>query len=130
MMTLSLEVNRFLGSVLLDPTLMKSFFSNDRARAMQGFNFQPAERHAIMVSHARTLHELSHELSSSCGKVDIHAESDAAIDRFYQSVHPGTKRTPIHMEAVAQRVINSLPGQQAAERAAAAEKFAKIQIAS
>lgn len=129
MAILSQEVNRFLGSVLLDPMLTKCLFSNDRASALHGFNFQPSERKTILTSQARTLQELSRELASACAIQDVAAEYDAAVDRFYQSVHPGAKRTPIHMEAVAQRIINSLPGHQAAN-GVVAEKFAKFQIAS
>lgn len=130
MAMLSQEVNRFLGNALLDPILLKTFFSNERARAMQGFNFQPSEQKTILASQACTLHELSRELTAACTVHDAAAESEAAIERFYRSMHPGAKRTTIHMEAIAQRVINQLPGQPAADRAVAAEKFAKIQIAS
>jgi len=129
MAMLSQEVNRFLGSALLDPMFTKRLFSSERAGALQGFNFQPSERKTILTSQACTLQELSRELTAVCAIQDAAAECDAAVDRFYQSVHPGAKRAPIHMDVVAQRIISSLTSHQVAE-GVPAEKYAKFQIAS
>jgi hypothetical protein len=130
MAILSQEVNRFLGNALLDPSLLKSILSGERARALQGFNLQPTECTTILLSQARTLPELSRELTVSCGLQNRVMETDVVIDRFYKSVHAGTKRTPIHMEAVAQSIINALPAQPVADGVTAAEKYANILAAS
>ncbi len=128
-MMMSQEVNRLLGHALLDPALLNGIFSSDRAQVLQGYDLQPAEQYAILTSKAGSLAELSRELVSVCGTPDALAETDAAIDRFYQSLHAGTHRPALHsaisMEAVAQRIINTLPGLPAA-----AISYADIQAAS
>ncbi len=135
MAMLSQEVNRLLGSALLDPALLKCILGYERARGLQGFNLQPAEHDAILKSHAHTLTELSRELTMVCGLRDVAADTDAVVDQFYQSARIGVRRTSIHMETVAQRIINSLPGQygyqpSSAEGAATTVKYAEFQAVS
>ena len=131
MAMLSKEVNRFLGSALLDPSMLKCIFGGERAQVLQDFSLQPAERNAILASQARTLTELSRELIMSCAHRDVTAEREAILNRFYQSAHIGSKRASIHMETVAQRVIDTLPSQPStADSVVAAEKFVKCQAVS
>lgn len=130
MTILGSEVNRFLGNALLDPSLLTSFFSGERSQALQNFNLQPSERKAILTSKAGTLVELSRDLTTTCGLKDTFAETNAVIDQFYQSIHMGARQAPIRMDLVAQRILNSLPGQPVAEGVAAVDKFIEFQAAS
>ena len=129
MAMLSHEINRFLGNALLDPALLKCIFSNERARALQGFNLGPEERSTILASHARSLSELSRELTLTCATPDM-ADVNAGIDRFYQSLHTNVNQPAVHMESIAQRILNTLPAQQSPDVMAESEKLAKRKTAS
>ncbi len=129
MAMLSYEINRFLGNALLDPALLKCIFSNERARALQGYNLGAEERSTILASHARSLSELSRELTLACATPDM-ADTNAGIDKFYQSLHANDRQPAVHMESIARRILDTLPAQQSFDAVAETEKFAKLKAAS
>ena len=62
MADLSPEVNRLLGTALLDPDWCRQLLGPARLLAIQGFALTPAERRAILTSPATCLHELAADI--------------------------------------------------------------------
>ena len=64
MAALSIEMNRLLGSALLDPILQGRIFSEGRADVLKGFSLSPHEYTVVMDSTARTLSDLASDVCS------------------------------------------------------------------
>jgi hypothetical protein len=116
MAMLSPEMNRFLGCALLDSRMLQNIFSGDRFTTMQRFDLQPEERSRILASKAKTLPELSRELTAEFAVADV-ADAEAEIDHFYQSLHPSTTMSLANIHSIVQRAINTLPDAQVAVNA-------------
>jgi hypothetical protein len=108
MAMLSPEMNRFLGYALLDSRMLQSILSGDRITALQHFDLRPEEKSRILASKARTLPELSRDLTTEFAMPDM-ADAEAQIDHFYQSLHPSTNISLANIQSIVQRAINALP---------------------
>lgn len=62
MVALSMEMNRLLGLLLLDPQLQAQFFGDTRAETLRGFRLSGREYALLMDSQARTLAELASDI--------------------------------------------------------------------
>lgn len=116
MVALSMEMNRLLGLLLLDPQLQAQFFGNTRAEALRDFRLSSREYALLMDSHARTLTELASEICARIteetdkrpawltpgGEVDIHSFRSQALP------DAGNARGPAF-----QRLLNELTTQLA-----------------
>ena len=111
MAMLSLELNRFLGNALLDPSFLKRVLSAERALALQGFKLSPEERSTILASQANTLTELSRDLTATLAKDDI-ADTDAKIDRVMRAL-PLRRTPPMDVHTYVQRAVNAITSQMA-----------------
>lgn len=113
MAMLSLEVNRFLGSALMDSDFLKRVFSAERAVALQGFKLSPHERSTILASQAHTLPELSRELTATLAIADI-ADTDARISQLIDSL-PSRNGPPMDVHTYVKRAVIAITSQIASD---------------
>jgi hypothetical protein len=106
MAMLSLELNRLLGTAMLDSDFLRRVLSAERAVALQGFKLSPEERSTILASQACTLTELSRELTGTLARADI-ADADAKIDQLKQAL-PLRSAAPMDIHAYVQRAVNTI----------------------
>lgn len=67
MVALSMEMNRLLGLLLLDPQLQAQFFGDTRAETLRDFRLSSREYALLMDSHAHTLAELASDI---CARIN------------------------------------------------------------
>jgi hypothetical protein len=107
MAMLSIELNRFLGTALLDPRVMRQVFGSNRTVALQGFGFTPSETAAILSSKAQSLADLSGELTAKFAQPDG-ADADMQVEYAYQSLHLHERPATAQFQKMVQRVIGAL----------------------
>jgi hypothetical protein len=113
MSMLSLEVNRLLGSALLDPDFVKHIFSADRAMVLQGFRLSPEERSIILASRANSFPELSRELTGTLATAD-QADIDARIELLKESLSVRSS-PPMDIRAYVQQQVSAITSQMVSE---------------
>ncbi len=111
MAMLSLEVNRLLGSALLDPDFLRRVFSAERAVALQSFGLSSQERSAILASQARTLKDLSRELMAKLATADM-ADADAGVGVLMQAL-PARNAPPMDVHTYVQRAVDVIASRMA-----------------
>lgn len=107
MALLSMELNRFLGKALLDPRLSHQILNGNRAAAMQDFGFAPGEFRAILQSKARSLADLSRELSAVFASPDT-ADAEMQVERVYQTLQLRKRPIAAQYQKIVQRAIGAL----------------------
>ncbi len=107
MTIMSMELNRFLGKALLDPYLLRQIFNGNRAAAVQDFGFALGECQAILSSQARSLADLSRELSTAFARPDA-ADAEMEVERMYQALQLRERPITAQYHKVVQRAIGAL----------------------
>jgi hypothetical protein len=107
MAMLSMELNRFLGKALLDPSMLQQILNGNRAAAMQDFGFAPSECQAILQSKAHSLADLSRELSVAFAKPET-SDAETQVERVYQTLQLRERPITGQYQKIVQRALNAL----------------------
>ncbi len=106
MAILSMELNRLLGSALLEPELLRRVLSAERSLVLQGYKLSTKERSALLASQAHTLTELSRELTATLSTADI-ADVDAQVDLLMQAL-PMCSTPAMDVHAYMSRAVDEI----------------------
>lgn len=107
MASLSTELNRFLGKALLDPRMLQQILNGNRAVAMQELGFAPGECQAILQSKARSLADLSRELSAAFTTPDT-PDAETQVERVYQTLQWHEHPITAQYQKIVQRALGAL----------------------